>query len=114
MAADSRWIGNLLSRFELPGVDSLGKGSSRRISAVGIYHVALVADLVDSAGLPIEAACRLAARLLNLPAGGTVTVCSGVEVCFDRAAFVAAVDARIGDAVETIAVPRRGRPPRFA
>jgi hypothetical protein len=72
----------------------------------------LVSDLVEWVGLPIESACGLAARLFEAPAGEGVTPFSGVEIRFDRATFVAAVDARISEAVETIAVPRRGRPPR--
>jgi len=114
VAADDRWVDNLLARFDLPGVDSSGKGTSRRISALGIYHLALVADLVDSVGLSIESACRLAARLFGATPGDAVTPFPGLEIWFDRATFVAAVDARISEAVETIAVPRRGRPPRGA
>ena len=112
MAADDRWVDNLLARFDLPGVDSSGKGTSRRISALGIYHVALVSNLVDSVRLPIDSACRLAARLLDAPDGDVVRPFPGVEIRFDRETFVATVDARISEAVETIAVPRRGRPPR--
>lgn len=112
VAADDRWVDNLLARFCLPGVGSWGKGTSRQISALGIYHVALVSDLVESVGLPIESACQLAARLLNAAAGEVMTPFPGVEIRFDRATFVAAVDARITEAVETIAIPRRGRPPR--
>ena len=113
VSADDRWIDNLLSRFDLPGVDSAGKGTTRRISADGIYHVAMVSKLVESAGLSIEAACRLAMRLLEEP-GDSIALCPGVEIRFDRGAFTAAVDAGINEAVETIAVPRRGRPPRGA
>jgi hypothetical protein len=112
VAADDRWVDNLLARFDLPGVESSGKGTSRRISALGIYHVALVSDLVDSVGLSIESACRLAARLFGDPPGDAVTPFPGVEIRFDRATFVAGVDARISEAVEAIAVPRRGRPRR--
>jgi hypothetical protein len=114
VAADDRWVDNLLARFDVPGVGSSGKGTPRRISALGIYHVALVSDLVDSVGLPIESACRLAARLFDAPGGDIVIPFPGLEIRFDRATFVAAVDARINEAVETIAVPRRGRPPRGA
>ena len=111
-ATDHRWIDNLLSRFAIPGVDAAGKGTSRRVSADGIYHLALASQLVDSTGLPIEAACRLAARLLAAPSSDPVVLFPSAEIRFDRAAFIRGVDARIADAIEAIAVPRRGRPPK--
>ena len=92
----------------------VGQGHVSPDLCLGIYHVALVSDLVDSVGLSIESACRLAARLFDAPPSEVVTPFPGVQIRFDRETFVAAVDARISEAVETIAVPRRGRPPRGA
>ena len=108
--ADCRWVDNLLARFELPGVDSTGQGTLRRISSVGIYHVALVSKLVDGLGVPLDAASALAIRLLDSRVDQPLSVFGELEIRFDRAAFVEAVDARIADAVESVVPPRRGRP----
>jgi hypothetical protein len=109
VGADRRWVDNLLARFELPGVESVGQGTTRRISNLGIYHVALVSRLVDGLGIRLEAASALSIKLLA-PRGDSVSVFGELELRFDREAFVDAIDARIADAVESIVPPRRGRP----
>ena len=109
--ADRRWVDNLLARFELPGVESAGQGTTRRISNLGIYHVALVSRLVDTVGIPLEAASALATKLLAARGEASLSLFGELQLRFDRAAFVDAVDARIADAVESVVPPRRGRPP---
>ena len=109
---EARWVENLLTRFAIPGVESPGQGTSRRISNIGIYHVALVSRLVRALGISLEAASALAARLLATPGGEPLTVLGELELHFDRAAFIASVDALIAEAAE-LTVPRsRGRPRR--
>jgi hypothetical protein len=110
--AEARWVDNLLARFAIPGIDSGGQGTSRRISSLGIYHVALVSRLVRALGIALQPASALAARLMATPPGDAVFVIGELELRFDRAAFVASVDARIADAVESVVPPKRGRPPR--
>jgi hypothetical protein len=83
---------------------------TRRISSVGIYHVALVARLVRSMGIPIEPASVLATRLLSAEGDDSVELLGELELRFDRAAFVASIDRLIADAVELTVPPRRGRP----
>ncbi len=112
--AKARWVDNLLARFALPGIESIGQGSTRRISNLGIYHVALVSRLVATLGVPLEAATALAVKLLDAGAGERLGVFEELELRFDRQAFVESVDARIGEAVESVVPPRRGRPPRQA
>jgi hypothetical protein len=110
--AEARWVDNLVSRFAIPGIDSEGQGTSRRISSLGIYHVALVSRLVRALGIALEPASALATRLMATPAGDPILVMGELELRFDRAAFVASVDARIAEAVESVVPPKRGRPPR--
>lgn len=107
--ADRRWVDNLLARFQLPGVESIGQGTTRRISNLGIYHVALVSQLVESLDIPLEAASGLAIKLLAAR-DDSVSVFGGLELRFDRTAFLDAIDARISEAVESVVPPRRGRP----
>lgn len=96
----------------MPGVESVGQGTTRRLSNVGIYHVALVARLVNALGIPLEAASGLAVRLLSSGSEEPFAVFRELEVRFDRRAFVATVDADIAEAVESVVPARRGRPPR--
>jgi len=108
---EARWVENLLTRFALPGVESPGKGSSRRISNVGIYHVALVSRIVRTIGIPLEPASTLAAKLLAAPPGEPI-VLGDLELRLDRAGFVASVDGLIAEAAELTLPKRRGRPRR--
>jgi len=78
---------------------------------VGIYHVALVARLVRSVGIPLEPAASLAVRLLAVDDGQPIPLLGELELRFDRAAFVASIDTLIADATEATVPPRRGRPP---
>jgi hypothetical protein len=109
---EARWVENLLTRFAIPGVISAGQGASRRISNLGIYHVALVSRLVRTMGISLEAASTLAVRLLAAPAGEPIALLAELELRFDRMAFVASIDALIAEGAE-LTVPRhRGRPRR--
>jgi hypothetical protein len=71
-----------------------------------------VSRLVRSLGIGLEPASALAVRLLAAPPGEPILVLGELELRFDRAAFVASVDARIAEAVESVVPPRRGRPRR--
>ncbi len=108
--ADQKWVDNLLSRFEVPGVDSSKQGLSRRISDVGIYHIALIRALTAELEVSTARAVSLAGQLLTDPAA--VVVAEDIELVFDRPSFERRIDARVADAVESIAPARRGRPPK--
>jgi hypothetical protein len=108
---DLKWIDNLLSHFEVPGVQRWRQGVARKISLDGIYHVALIRRLNRELHLPVSAAVTLASRLLAGESGHPVVV-SGIELRIDRPALEAEVDRRVDEAVESSTRPRRGRPPQ--
>jgi hypothetical protein len=108
--ADQKWVDNLLSRFDVPGVDSSKQGLSRRISDVGIYHIALIRELTAELDVSTARAVTLAGQLLTVPGG--VFVADDIELVFDRPSFERRIDERVADAVESIAPARRGRPPK--
>jgi hypothetical protein len=108
---DIKWIDNLLSRFEVPGVQRWRQGVARKISLDGVYHIALVRRLNRELHLPVSAAVTLANRLLAGESGHPVVV-SGIELRLDRPALEAEVDRRVDEAVESSTRPRRGRPPQ--
>lgn len=108
--ADQKWVDNLLSRFDVPGVDSSKQGLSRRISDVGIYHIALIRALTAELEVSTARAVTLAGQLLTGP--DAVVVADDIELVFDRPSFERRIDDRVSEAVESIAPARRGRPPK--
>jgi hypothetical protein len=108
--ADQKWVDNLLSRFDIPGVDSSHQGLSRRISDIGIYHIALIRALTAELEVSTARAVTLAGQLLTIP--DAVIVADDLELVFDRPSFERRIDARVSEAVESIAPARRGRPPK--
>jgi hypothetical protein len=108
--ADQKWVDNLLSHFDVPGVEAARQGVARRISTHGIYHIALARIIAERASASAGVAVDLAARLLITDAT-RVSLGPGVSLVLDREAFERGVDARIAEAVESIVPARRGRPP---
>src|ERR1044071_8241873 len=83
--ADQKWVDNLLSRFDIPGVDSSRQGLSRRISDIGIYHIALIRALIAELEVSTARAVTLAGQLLSAP--NAVSVTADIELVFDRPLF---------------------------
>ena len=108
--ADHKWVDNLLSHFDVPGVDAARQGVARRISASGVFHIALIRRLATDRSTPLERAVALAADLLSAD-DRDVRISDGLSVRLDRQAFRHAVERRLADAVESIVPARRGRPP---
>src|SRR5437660_794230 len=108
--ADKKWVDNLLSHFDVPGVVIAKQGVARRISVHGVYHVALTHLLWSQAGLAVDVALGIANRLLATDANH-LALARGVTLNIDRRAFQGEVDRAIAEAVESIIPRRRGRPP---
>ena len=109
--ADAKWVDNLLSRYDVPGVDGARQGLSRRISADGIYHIALVRLLNSQLGIGVQVAVSLAMQLLSTQ-DGRLLLADGLTLQVDGHRFRREIDAAIAEGVESLAPPRRGRPPR--
>lgn len=109
--AEPKWVDNLLSHAAIPGVSGGTRGVSRRISATGIRHIALIHRLNRVAGFSVEAAVPLADRLLRTEAE-RAELGAGLELQIDRLAFEREVEARVREAVESIVPAKRGRRPR--
>lgn len=112
--ADGKWVDNLLSHFDIPGVAGGRQGVARRVSTHGVYQVALIRRLTLDFGMTAAKAVSMAARLLG--DGGQAGFDSdyGIELRLDRPMFERAVDRAITEAVESITPARRGRPPARA
>ncbi|HEY4217795.1 MAG TPA: hypothetical protein VGM67_11705 [Gemmatimonadaceae bacterium] len=108
--ADRKWIDNLLSHFDVPGVDGGRQGVARRLTLLGIYRVAMIRRLTRELGLSTSVAVSLAEQLFETD---SVHVDLGphLQVRFDRHAFERDVERATLDAAESLAPARRGRPP---
>ena len=109
--ADHKWIDNLLSHFDVPGVEGGRQGSPRRITADGIQHIALVRILTSELGLSVAESNELAPRLLSADSA-PISLGNGLELRLDLAEFRVNVNRLITDGVESVAPARRGRPPK--
>jgi len=108
--ADRKWVDNLLSHFDVPGVEAAKQGVARRVSAHGVYHVALTRRLAEEAGMSVATALSVARQLLTTDANH-VALGPGLELRIDRQLFQRGVDELIAEGVEAIVPRRRGRPP---
>ena len=108
--SDAKWLDNLLSRFEIPGVAGGRQGQARRLSSDGVVRVALIRRLVLDLGLATADAVIVAGQLLG-SAEGTVERSPGLELRLDRPRLEREIERAISDAVETVVPARRGRPP---
>ena len=107
--ADAKWVDNLLSHFQIRGVEGGRQGSPRRISEDGILHIALIRELTGVFGLPFQRAVPIAERLLA-DEDATVAFSDHIAIRIERIAFRQRVNASIADAVESVVPVRRGRP----
>jgi hypothetical protein len=106
--ADCKWMDNLLSHFDVPGVTRGKQGLPRRLTEDGIAHVVLVRRLSSVLGVRIGDAVTLASNLLSHTS--SVAIDSGVDLRIDRSVFFAEVGDLVRHAAEAIEPARRGRP----
>lgn len=105
----ARWIDNVLSRHEIPGVRHTARGVTRRLSPAAIEFLEVVRILTAEIGLPVPRAVELARAVSDarpVSFGDTATLQVDTEAVARRIA------ARLPDAVDSAPRPRRGRPPR--
>jgi len=108
--ADRKWVDNLLSHFDVPGVETAKQGVARRVSAHGVYHVALTRQLAEDAGMSVATALNFARQLLTTDANHAA-LGPALELRIDRQVFQRGIDELIAEGVEAIVPRRRGRPP---
>jgi hypothetical protein len=109
--ADPRWLDNLLSRHELPGVSKRQRGVERRITDAGVLSVELVRILNLELGVSVEAAVAIARDVSQQRgAAAEIRTASGLALVFPLEAIQQRLRTRLGEATEFIARVPRGRP----
>jgi hypothetical protein len=108
LRVERKWLDNLLSQHDVPGVDRSVQGMARQIPLRSLAIIAIVRDLQRQLGLGVGRGLEVAARLVG-PAHGHVRL--GVAVMTaDVAAIEEELDRRLVDAMEIVVPRRRGRP----
>lgn len=106
----AKWLDNVLSHFQVPGVMQKRQGISRKVSLEGVLQLALALSLIDELEIPTANALRLASTINQT--GGQHRTGSGITISLDLSTIRAGLEASLAQAVEIAPVPRRGRPPR--
>ncbi|MEX2179682.1 MAG: hypothetical protein WD801_13280, partial [Gemmatimonadaceae bacterium] len=113
VGAPHKWIDNLLSHHRIPGVSGGRQGVDRRITQDGLLAVEVTRMLATELGLPVHRAVALAAVAIETRSEHAMRVetVSGVVLELPVQAIEARLRERLIEAAESVARPRRGRPP---
>ena len=105
-----RWIDNLLSRHDVPGVEHGARGATRRLSPDALRHVATVRLLNEELGIPVGRAVDLAREVLARETPSLPLAAGGAELLVRVDLLDRRIAARLADAVESAPRRPRGRP----
>jgi len=108
LRVDRKWLDNVLSQHDVPGVSRSVRGAARQIPLRSLLIISLVRDLQRQLGLGVARGLVVAARLVGASHGH---VRLGVALLtVDIPALERQLDDRLVDVMETIVPRRRGRP----
>lgn len=101
-----KWVDNVLSHHSIQGVGRKRQGVSRRLSLESILELAIALRIHRAFGSPVAQSLQLARSL------GPSGICrvDGVTVSVNLQDIRGEVLERLQQAVETVLVPKRGRP----
>lgn len=102
-------LDNLLSHHTLAGVTRSRQGVPRRLSVDAILTLAIASRLAHALATPLSRAIALAERLRATP---SVELGKGIDLVVDIDRLTEETLERLQNAVETVPIPRRGRPRR--
>jgi hypothetical protein len=111
----AKWIDNVLSHHELPGVSRARQGIARRLNERAVLVLAIALDLSASLRLPMGAALAIASQLAGTdgPVGRhRPDSDSSIELTIDLEELERNLARKLAAAAEIAPTPRRGRPPK--
>lgn len=109
----TKWIDNVLSHHNVPGVSQTRQGVSRRLTPQAVITLEIALQLLRWISLPMARALEIAHALAqseDTPA--RLSLSSSVAIVVDVSAITAETSRRLAEAVEIAPRPKRGRPPR--
>ena len=115
--ANTKWVENLLSRYELPGVARARQGIQRRISDDGLLAIELVRVLNHEVGVSVARAAEIARRVMTSRSTENVdrvevSLASGCDLRIDIASLELRLRREVINAMEALGQVKRGRPRR--
>lgn len=108
---DPKWIDNLLSHHNIPGVAHAQRGTRRRIPPHSIRIIAVARALAADLAIPLHRAVELAIDI-DARDQSDIRISDLIVLHLDRDRLHADLARRLDEAAEFAAVPRRGRKPR--
>ena len=111
LGVSSKWVDNVLSHHQVPGVHQARQGIARRVTPAALLILDIALGLVRSLGLPLPQALDTARRLIDAKGSGiTLSGAASIQIRADMAALTDDLNVRLERAVEMSPIPRRGRP----
>ena len=109
-----KWVDNVLSHHDLPGVVREERGIARRIDDVGLLALALCRLLSTELGIPLARAAVLAGEVVagRVSSAGRINVAPGLTLQLALDDIERRLKSRAAEAAEAVAHVRRGRPAR--
>ena len=107
---DGRWLDNLLSRHQIPGVSRQRRGVERRINDEALLAIELVRVLNLELGVSMATAVAVAAHMLAPQSAGMYRTTSGLTLTLSIAELRQRLRARLLESLEFVARIPRGRP----
>ena len=113
LGVSSKWVDNVLSHHQVPGVHQARQGIARRVTPAALLTLDIALKLVRSLGLPLPQALETARRLIDAKEGGiALSGATSIQIRADVKTLTNDLNARLERAVEMSPTPRRGRPRR--
>jgi hypothetical protein len=112
LGVPTKWVDNLLSHHEVPGVSRVRQGVERRITDVGFLAIEATRLLATELGVPLASAVAIAraAVVARSKTGMRFVTMSDVVVSFPVEAIEQGLRERVVAAVESLGRRPRGRP----
>jgi hypothetical protein len=103
-----KWLDNLLSHHDIPGVTGGVQGVNRVLSADAVVVLRVAECIMAACGARVKPAVDAATAIVR---EGAIQMAPGLRIVLDVSVFRVDLDGRLMDAVESAPRPRRGRPP---
>lgn len=113
LGVSSKWVDNVLSHHQVPGVQQARQGVTRRVTPAALLTLDIALRLVRALRLPLPQALETARHLIDaregaIPLSGTASI----QIRADVDTLTRDLNARLERAVEMSPTPLRGRPRR--
>lgn len=113
LGVSSKWVDNVLSHHQVPGVHQARQGIARRVTPTALLILDIALGLVRSLGLPLPQALETARLLIDARGRGvSLSGTASIQIRADVEALTEDLNVRLERAVEMSPTPRRGRPRR--